>query len=42
MKVGNDFVLWAVENNFGGVENLSLIPGNVGAAPIQKYWSIWC
>ena len=32
----NDFVLWAVENNFGGVENLSLIPGNVGAAPIQN------
>ena len=32
----NDFVLWAVENNYGGVENLSLIPGNVGAAPIQN------
>lgn len=32
----NDFVVWAVENNFGGVENLSLIPGNVGAAPIQN------
>ena len=32
----NDFVLWAVKNNFGGVENLSLIPGNVGAAPIQN------
>ena len=32
----NDFVVWAVENNFGGVENLSLIPGTVGAAPIQN------
>ena len=30
------FVLWCLENNFGGVENLSLIPGNVGAAPIQN------
>ena len=32
----NDFVIWAVKNNYGGVENLSLIPGNVGAAPIQN------
>lgn len=32
----NDFVVWAVENNYGGIENLSLIPGNVGAAPIQN------
>ena len=32
----HDFVLWAVKNNFGGIENLSLIPGNVGAAPIQN------
>ena len=32
----NDFVLWAIENNYGGIENLSLIPGNVGAAPIQN------
>jgi UDP-N-acetylmuramate dehydrogenase len=30
------FVLWAIENNLGGVENLSLIPGTVGAAPIQN------
>ena len=22
----NDFVIWAVENNYGGIENLSLIP----------------
>ena len=32
----NDFVIWAVENNYGGIENLSLIPGNVGADPIQN------
>ena len=32
----NDFVIWAVENDYGGIENLSLIPGNVGAAPIQN------
>lgn len=29
-------VLWAIENNYGGIENLSLIPGTVGAAPIQN------
>ncbi|MCB0634338.1 MAG: UDP-N-acetylmuramate dehydrogenase [Saprospiraceae bacterium] len=29
-------VLWCLENNWGGVENLSLIPGTVGAAPIQN------
>jgi len=32
----HEFVLWALENNFGGIENLSLIPGNVGTAPIQN------
>ncbi len=30
------FVRYAVERNLGGVENLSLIPGTVGAAPIQN------
>lgn len=30
------FVEWAVSNNYSGVECLSLIPGTVGAAPIQN------
>lgn len=32
----HDFVLWCLEQNYGGVENLALIPGSVGAAPIQN------
>ena len=32
----HEFVMWSIENNYGGIENLSLIPGNVGAAPIQN------
>ncbi|MEM8527563.1 MAG: UDP-N-acetylmuramate dehydrogenase [Bacteroidota bacterium] len=32
----HEFVLMCVENDLGGVENLSLIPGTVGAAPIQN------
>lgn len=32
----HEFVIWCIENEFGGVENLSLIPGNVGTAPIQN------
>lgn len=32
----HQFVLWCLKHDFGGLENLSLIPGNVGAAPIQN------
>lgn len=32
----HNFVLWAVSHNLAGVENLSLIPGSVGAAPMQN------
>jgi UDP-N-acetylmuramate dehydrogenase len=32
----HDFVLWTIENNFGGLENMSLIPGNVGTTPVQN------
>jgi UDP-N-acetylmuramate dehydrogenase len=30
------FVLYCIKNNYAGVENLSLIPGNVGASPMQN------
>ena len=32
----HDFVMWCLQNDLGGVENLALIPGNVGASPIQN------
>ncbi len=32
----HQFVLFCLDNNLGGVENLSLIPGNVGASPMQN------
>ena len=35
-EVWHDFVMYCINNDFGGVENLSLIPGNVGTAPIQN------
>lgn len=32
----HQFVLYCLQNNLAGVENLSLIPGNVGASPMQN------
>ncbi len=32
----HDFVRWTIDQGFAGLENLSLIPGCVGAAPIQN------
>lgn len=32
----HDFVLYCIGNDYGGIENMSLIPGNVGTTPIQN------
>ena len=32
----HNFVQYCIKNNYGGIENMSLIPGNVGTAPIQN------
>lgn len=32
----HEFVLWTIDQDFGGLENMSLIPGNVGTTPIQN------
>lgn len=32
----HEFVLWTIDQNFGGLENMSLIPGNVGTTPVQN------
>jgi len=32
----DEFVSWCVSEEYGGVENLSLIPGNVGTSPMQN------
>jgi len=32
----HEFVLWCIDKNYGGLEDLSLIPGTVGACPIQN------
>lgn len=32
----HEFVQWCIRKNFGGIENLSLIPGNVGTTPVQN------
>jgi len=35
-EVWHEFVLFCIANNYAGVENLSLIPGCVGASPMQN------
>jgi UDP-N-acetylmuramate dehydrogenase len=35
-EVWNDLVTYCVDRNFAGLENLTLIPGSVGASPIQN------
>lgn len=35
-EVWDDFVAWTVQNEFFGLENLSSIPGTVGASPVQN------
>jgi UDP-N-acetylmuramate dehydrogenase len=32
----HDLVLWTLDQGYGGLENMSLIPGNIGTAPIQN------
>ncbi len=32
----HEFVLWCIDQDFGGLENMSLIPGNVGTTPVQN------
>jgi UDP-N-acetylmuramate dehydrogenase len=32
----HEFVLWTINQNLGGLENMSLIPGNVGTTPVQN------
>ena len=35
-EVWHEFVLYCIEKGYAGVENMSLIPGNVGASPMQN------
>ncbi len=35
-EIWHDFVLWSIKQNLSGIENLSLIPGFIGASPMQN------
>ncbi|MCS4240333.1 UDP-N-acetylmuramate dehydrogenase [Myroides gitamensis] len=35
-EVWHDFVQWTLARDYGGLENLSLIPGHVGTTPVQN------
>jgi len=41
-KNWDNFVKYCVDNKYYGLENLALIPGNVGAAPIQNIGAYGC